>query len=718
MGSRVVMDAVTWKVIELQGVRLTLSGDGRHRCVDVSALAERDDIVIDGRSLRSSLREVEFVQLDRAQQAAFERLRADRNEWKTGYRSGSVLAAAAGEPRAPNPKRRVELIAAERRVAVGTMYRKFRELETQGPGTVLDRRRERGPEADPGFDAQFLAIAERMLTENRDRSTIKSHSFWIDVCAEVRNVHDGGDPVPEPSLERFRTWLGRKPKSAHHFGKATTRRNTADAADADRHLGGLVATRPGEVVIIDSNRLDVLGVDPVTGTVLIMVWTLAWDLYSAWPLALRITAGDPTDVDLALLLSDIVRPRPQGAAGRCRFWGVPDQLIVRIGEDWGVGPAAYAPMLIPQAILVDGAKAALGKLVRKAAEPLGCDIMEAHPRTGSDKAALERNFGSMGTMYLQHFPGYKASSVTDRGRAPQADALLTPEEHEDAWWHWVELAWQKRPHPGLRDPAFMQRRLTPEERYEMGIARAGFHHLPADPKLWLRLLPAKLLKVERSGIRHEELTFDSEKLDPYRRDSDLPGAGGDWRVRVDRRDLLHVWLEDHENDKFIRVPWRHLRAGDPLFGDRALHYLKRRLTDQRSTALVRHGKEHELDEVMIEFVRMVRAGDITLAGAERVMKKALAEGRAAQRDATRAGSEAEPEPEAADNSSPASDDGAPEAESVSSEQDESPSEAAESEDDVTDVDMRDDGPAAELAAEDDAATWLEPQDDGPTYRWM
>jgi AraC-like DNA-binding protein len=207
VGSRLVMDAVTWKVIELQGTRVTLSSDGRHRCVDIDVLANRDDVVIDGRPVGNVGREVEFVQLDKVQKAAFERLHADHREWETGYRSGSVLAAGPGEPRDENPGRRAELIAADRGVAVGTLYRKFRELESEGPRVVVDRRRQRKREEEPSFDARFLTIAERMLVENRERSTVKRHSFYIDVCAEVRNVHAGKDPVPEPSQETFLTWL-------------------------------------------------------------------------------------------------------------------------------------------------------------------------------------------------------------------------------------------------------------------------------------------------------------------------------------------------------------------------------------------------------------------------------------------------------------------------------------------------------------------------------
>jgi putative transposase len=723
IGSRVVMDGLTWTVIELQSIRVTLSADGRHRCVDINTLAEAGkDVVIDGRPVADVRREVELIQLDDGQREALDLLRGDFHEWRTGYRLGSALAAQEGEPRDDNPRRRIGLIAADRRVSVRTMYRRLETFEKSGPKAVIDGRTQRHRDEKPSFDRRFLEVAERMLKSNRDGSTVKRHSFYIDVCAEVRNVHTGKEPVPEPSHEMFRTWLSRLPKGAHHFGKATTRRNAADAAEADRHLGGLVVSRPGEIIMIDSNRLDVLALDPVTGRVLIMVWTLAWDLYTTWPVALRVTAGDPTDVDIALLLSDVVRPRPRGAAGECRFWGVPDDVVVRLGEGWGIGPPAYAPFVIPQAILVDRAKAGLGQLVRAGAEPLRCDVMEAHPRTGSDKARLERNFGSMGTMFLQHFPGYKGSNVEDRGRAPQDDALLMPDELEDAFWHWVELIWQKRPHPGLRDPAFPQRPLSPEERYEIGVARAGFHHLPIDRHLWLRLLPVKLHKVGRSGFRlGQGLTYDSPDLDPYRRDSGLPGADGKWRIRVDRRDVMHVWLEDHETGQFVRVPWAHYKHGDPLFGERGLHYLRRRLSDQHAQRLVRHTGT-TLDNTMIEFVRLIRAGEITLPGAERVMKKAFAEGRAAQRDAQTVGSadgDADiPRESAATPAAPVRD----EAGAVAVPSGEDPRLPKAPESLVADpdpmVDMRDDAPDADLEQEDDAATWFEPQDDGPTYGWL
>jgi hypothetical protein len=76
------------------------------------------------------------------------------------------------------------------------------------------------------------------------------------------------------------------------------------------------------------------------------------------------------------------------------------------------------------------------------------------------------------------------------------------------------------------------------------------------------------------------LTYDSPALDPYRQQrSPLAALDGKWPIRVDRRDLGHVWFQDPRDERFHELCWRHAREVARPFGGSALTYVKRLLVE-------------------------------------------------------------------------------------------------------------------------------------------
>ena len=118
-------------------------------------------------------------------------------------------------------------------------------------------------------------------------------------------------------------------KGRYTFGAAKQRRSVAERPRGV--LGRLRADRPGQYVVLDTTRLDVFAMEPVTGRWVNTELTVAKDLYSRCVLGLTLRAVSTRAQDLASVLFQVVTPQRWGPAGDDDvpgpYVGVPDQLI-------------------------------------------------------------------------------------------------------------------------------------------------------------------------------------------------------------------------------------------------------------------------------------------------------------------------------------------------------------------------------------------------------
>lgn len=77
--------------------------------------------------------------------------------------------------------------------------------------------------------------------------------------------------------------------------------------------GKLRPARPGEYVLMDSTRLDVFALDPVTLRWINCELTVAMDWYTRCVTGIRLTPVSTKAVDVASVLFQVFRPRPAGA---------------------------------------------------------------------------------------------------------------------------------------------------------------------------------------------------------------------------------------------------------------------------------------------------------------------------------------------------------------------------------------------------------------------
>jgi transposase InsO family protein len=509
------------------------------------------------------------------------------NEASFGYRSGDPGRPAPGEPRERfDPERttlrdRLEAKAVELGCSVETLRRRRRAVQRCGLAGLVDGRHARSATragVDQGLRDAILAEAKEM----ENASDVRKMQFRARVASRLARESD--TPLELPSTRQtFNRIVDEVLASTGLFRLPAKSRRGAQAGPSDT-FGSLVAERPGEFVAIDTTSLDVFAIDPFTFQWVGLDLTATIDVCTRSILAFRLTPFSTQGVDLALLLSDLLSPTP--VDGRWPtdvpypYCGVPETLVLRAFDLPAGTPLAPRPTVRPGTVVIDRGRNYQSVAFMAACEYLRINVQSARPCRGSDKGWIERLFRTMRERLLESLPGYTGPNVLARGKDIEADAVYFTHELEAIIGRWIAVDYQRRPHDGLRVPEAQHLRLSPNEAYEEAIVRAGFLHVPRDPDLHLRLLPIEARVIGRAGVEIAGLTYDSPALDPYRQTRcPLAGFDGKWPVRVDRRDLGHVWFQDPRDEHFHELRWRHARQVARLFGGSALTYVKRLLVE-------------------------------------------------------------------------------------------------------------------------------------------
>ena len=124
-----------------------------------------------------------------------------------------------------------------------------------------------------------------------EKAVIYQTSKRLEICF-------GHGVVPEPSQATAYRELKRL-EAQHRTFKGTTARNRDIATRPKRPYGKLQPTRPGEYVILDTTRLDVFGIDPITLRWIRIELTAAMDWYTRCIVALRLTPVSTKAIDAA-----------------------------------------------------------------------------------------------------------------------------------------------------------------------------------------------------------------------------------------------------------------------------------------------------------------------------------------------------------------------------------------------------------------------------------
>jgi transposase InsO family protein len=473
---------------------------------------------------------------------------------------------------------RVEAKAAELSLTPRRVFQLLQRWRDDGIIGLADGRKTRARNPLANTDPRLIeAIRDQYEAEVDDTAASIGGRFKRRVENRLAQAHGPG-VVPMPSRSTwYRIVEAILPRSPN--GPTNTRRT--QAAQPDRTFGTIHARRPGELVMVDTTRLDVIAYDPVTDTNTSCELTVALDVATRSILAWRLTLRSTRGLDLGLLLADMMTPEPMRAHWPDSLrWSMSQLPIGRLMSlERRMAAAAMRPVIYPEAILIDHGSQYQSEVMRRACRRLGIQTFDARVYKATDKPQIERLFKTIRTQFSEHVAGYKGHDIAHRGRRSGNDARWSITEIEEFFAEYVVAIYQRQPHSGLHAPGQPRTSLSPNEAYGLAVAAEGYITCPDDPDLYFDMLPIKWRRIHPRGIEIDRLHYDGDILYRYR-STRSPYSGqyqGKWPIHIDPRDYRHAYLRDPDNGTWHTLRWIHADNDLLAFTDTTLRECKRLL---------------------------------------------------------------------------------------------------------------------------------------------
>lgn len=499
----------------------------------------------------------------------------------TGFRSGTSEAPGPREPRAEfDPSTpildRYAAKASELGVAPRTIRRWAAAYQQLGEAGLASARIPHVSHVDSRWSEAALAIMREHTEESKpsEKAVIYQTSKRLEICF-------GHGVVPEPSRATAYRELKRL-EAQHRTFKGTTVRNRDIATRPKRPYGKLQPTRPGEYVILDTTRLDVFGVDPITLRWTRIELTAAMDWYTRCIVGLRLTPVSTKAIDAAAMLYQVFRPPPAPASWpEYAVWphhGVPravcidsDQLVTTRGN------AVSGPAVTPETIVVDHGKIYVSEHLNSVCQRLGISIQPARIREGRDKGPLERFFRTVREGLLQYLPGYKGPDINSRGLDVEGHAFFYIDQLEGIVREWIAAVYHHTRHSSLFDMHLPTATMTPAQMFAHGVARAGYLEAPRDPFLAYEFLQVQARTIQHYGVQCGKLRYTGDILTELgNRTSPYTGKFRNrWPIHVDPDNISHVFIRHPETGEWHTLEWEHASHVDAPFSEEALQYARR-----------------------------------------------------------------------------------------------------------------------------------------------
>jgi transposase-like protein len=286
-------------------------------------------------------------------------------EVRTGYQYGCPELALAGEPRpayAPGaPKMaRYRAKAAELGVGVSTVRRWVKQAEDGPAGLVAERPvREVLDRVDP----RWLDVARQVIAEHVGASRPVRSLILAEIEERLADTYGRG-VVTVPSRTVGYELLRELDRGTNAFtGSTKAKRSIANRPHGA--FGRLRATRPGEYMVVDTTRLDVFTMEPVTCRWVQAELTVAMDLYSRCITGLRLTPVSTKAIDVAGVLFETIHAptRLRGdESAALPYCGVPDTVMVDADKLVDLRGRRLLPSVAAEAIVVDHGKVYLSAI--------------------------------------------------------------------------------------------------------------------------------------------------------------------------------------------------------------------------------------------------------------------------------------------------------------------------------------------------------------------
>ncbi|KZS67291.1 transposase [Mycobacterium kansasii] len=596
VGTRVIYDGELFEVAELHAGRsgtetVLRSCQGRGKIVRLTLqellTSQRASLIADTPGVSADdpgdPADVVLSAMPETERAVVVERAAHIREVLTGYRCGAVELATPDEPRPPYDPRntltaRYEAKAAELGVSLRTVTQWVADFRQHGEAglarSAVSRQKPLGL-----VDERWVQAALEVMVEHTEQSR-PSRSMVIDRANARVIARYGPDVVKVPSRATAYRILEQLEKQ-HPTFRLSTKRNRDIAERPNGVYGKLRPTRPGEYLLMDTTRLDVFALDPVTLQWVQAELTIGMDWYTRCVTGIRLTPVSTKSVDAAAVLYQAYRLQLAGKDWPAHaIWpahGIPRSVLIDTDAIEGPLTGAAGPAIVPETLVIDHGKIYVSEHLTSVCARMGISIQPARLRTGRDKGPVERFFRTIREDLLQALPGYKGPDVHSRGLDPESEAFFYLDELEAIIVEWVAVVYHHRPHDSLVDPHVPGLKLSPAMMFEHGVARAGYIEAPRDLDLAYEFLKTEWRTIQHYGVDLGGRRYNGEALNSYRNmTSPYTGkAKGRWPIRYDPDDITGVYFRDPDTREWHKLMWEHAASMDMPLSEDALQFARK-----------------------------------------------------------------------------------------------------------------------------------------------
>ncbi|MFJ3490611.1 hypothetical protein [Leifsonia aquatica] len=535
-----LVDGTEWMFAQRGGavIRLRSQADGSYRDFHIGELTRQ----VAGMPKSFAPSSSDFRHLPTREKTRVEKLAGHVEEVLTGVNPNCPDVRNPRYSTTLSQNTRVASKQNELGVSRATMMRYVKVFREQGALGLADARtiRQHGPLAN--FDERVVEMTQRELAANEKKSNVTRAVYIENITAALEREHGVGT-VKMPSRATWYRLLGILGAGKYAF----TDESTKTKMSHQNRPSGVLRTRKqcfaGAEVQIDSTPMDIL-VRTKEGPRRVIL-TVMVDRATRIVLAHTFRLEAARSVDHAFLVGQALTPR-QNQPDRTEF----RELIRRLNPDVPLMDeteralqVARAPFIRPVEVVVDNGKDFLGGAFRHALEMFGIGVRFSAPHTPTSKPLVERNFGSIASIFLQYLDGYIGRSPEHRGYKVDEQALLDIFALHEAFDDWLLKFWNHRTHKGLSDPMFPTVKLTPYEAYLRNTDLTNQLATTLTRDDYIRLLPMKHHVIGTTGVAMNGRYYDSPLLNDLRHTkSGDPRHGGKWRVHWDPYNGTYVWV--------------------------------------------------------------------------------------------------------------------------------------------------------------------------------
>lgn len=565
--------------LQPQGVMVS-SGDGDQAYLSYSELEVRDAGAID--AVHVSLypwwdgltKETQTESLWR-QEVVLEIL--------TGYRSGTPLLPAEGEPFYPfgrgsgvsEAKRRIAMakrIEGEGRPVTGmTLHNWIRAWEADGLRGLVDGRRTKAVRDFEDLDPRFKTMVEQELGQFRGKlSSVSASENRRRIWARMAEEGIARSVVPQRRGDEYiafmRKQIGRTPRA--HKSALVRQRSGFGSSDLIHPSHVCMDVTRADVRVWDEDLKGPFSVEIIT----------VLSVSTRVVLACRVVPRSATSVEAALAMYDAMRPFSMLVDGTqvddWRWAGLPQSLEL---------PARYSnmrhdlqgvhwiPSVKPTSVRTDHGSNFVSEHFLSVMREFGISCLPSRVGAPTDNAFIERWHETL-QKAVQQVPGYKGRNTQQRGSGVDDEPLWTVRQLESLLHRYIALDYHRDLHEGLVLPGLERGRFSPLEFFDVVLEAAGSIEVAQHPDLIYQFLPTVWLTPNGAGVEYKNLSYDGPALRDFRRVPKGTFQKGTGRMpfHYDPRDLSRLWFRHPETDRIQEVRWRGAAHLDAPLTDRTL----------------------------------------------------------------------------------------------------------------------------------------------------